>query len=312
MPELSTSPDYMRLLPQEAAGKIGRLEFLARGVVEGFIAGRHKSPHKGFSVEFAEHRQYVPGDDLRWLDWRVYGRSDRYYIKEFIEETNLRATLVVDASGSMKYAGDLSARVDGRRASKYDYARYMAAVLAYLLIHQQDAVGLVTFDVAIRRYLPAKAHASQIRRVLEQLHATEAGGETGLASILHEVADRIPRRGLVIILSDLFDDPDELIRALHHFDYNRHEVVVFHIMAEEELTFPFGRFTDFRDLEDVHAPLAVDPKAIRARYLDTVRAFVDKLERSCGQMKADYVPMTTKRSFDTALADYLSHRRQGR
>jgi uncharacterized protein (DUF58 family) len=302
----------MRLLPRESAGKLGRLEFLARGVVEGFIAGRHKSPHKGFSVEFAEHRQYVAGDDIRWLDWRVFGRSDRYYIKEFIEETNLRATIIVDASNSMRYVGDAAATVDGERASKFEYARYMAAALAYLLINQQDAVGLVTFDAGIRDYIPARAQPTQIRRILERLNVTEPAGETRLAAILHDVADRIPRRGLVILLSDLFDDADEMVKALHHFAYNRHEVVVFHIMAEEELTFPFPRFTDFRDLEGVHVPLPVEPKAIRAQYLDAVRSFVKKFERSCGEMKADYVPMTTRRSFDTALADYLSHRRKGR
>jgi uncharacterized protein (DUF58 family) len=309
MPENTSIPDYMKQLPQEAVGSVSRLDFLARGFVEGFKNGHHRSPHKGFSVEFAEHRPYVPGDDIRGLDWRVYARTDRYFIKEYMEETNLRATILLDASGSMRYQGEAASVVDGKTVSKYDFARYMAATLTYLLIHQQDAVGLVTFDTAVREFLPARAQPSQIRRILASLHETEPGGETNLAPILHEIADRIPRRGVVIIISDLFDNAADIVKAFHHFDYARHELIVFHIMAEEELTFPFESFTEFHDLEGVEETLQIDPKTIRSKYLDRVRLFMQEMEQSCGRMKADYVPISTKEDFNTALADYLSKRR---
>jgi uncharacterized protein (DUF58 family) len=277
--------------------------------MEGFVSGRHKSPHKGFSVEFAEHRQYVPGDDLRDLDWRVLARKDRYYIKQYIEETNLRATILLDASGSMAYRGEQAAEVDGRKLSKLEYAKYIAAVLSYLLIGQQDAVGMVTFDNAIRSYIPARSRASQVRTILEQIDATQPGNETALSDIFHDIAERIPRRGLVIILSDLFDNTETLLKALHHFRYRRHEVIVMHIMAEEELHFPFDSFTEFKDLESVRQ-LEVDPKTIRASYLDRVRKFLSDISAGCGEIRADYLPLSTKKPFDRALSDYLARRKR--
>jgi uncharacterized protein (DUF58 family) len=298
----------MRFLPPEALAKLGRCELFARGVVEGFITGKHKSPFKGFSVEFAEHRQYAPGDDLRNLDWRVLARKDRYYIKQYIEETNMRATLLLDASGSMGYAGDAAAPRDGRPLSKFAYAQHVAAMLGYLLIGQQDAAGLVTFDTALRTYLPARARASQVRGILEALERTEPGGETGLAGIFHDIAERIPRRGLVVILSDLFDDPDALINALHHFRYRRHEVLLFHLVAEEELTFPFDSYTKFRDLEQAGNLLPIDPRTIRATYLERMRRFLSDIETACGRLKIDYVRMNTRVPYDEALAAYLSGR----
>ncbi len=308
MPSTLTAPDYMRLLPPWLIAKIGRFDLLARGVVEGFISGRHRSPHKGFSVEFAEHRQYVPGDDLRALDWRVYGKTDRYYIKEFLEETNMRVTILLDCSGSMRYTGDNAAMVDGQRLSKFEYGRFLAAALAYLLINQQDAVGLVTFDTRVRRYLPARAQTGQIRRILQELHETEPGGETALAPVLHEIAERIHRRGMVIVIGDLFDDAEMIVKALHHFHFKRHEIVVLHTMADEELTFPFGSFTHFKDLEPTDNLFEIDPKTIRARYLDSIRSFVDRIQTGCGRLHADYVPMSTKQPFDDSLMDYLAGR----
>jgi uncharacterized protein (DUF58 family) len=301
--------ECLRLLPPETTAKFGRLEWLARGAVEGFVTGRHRSPHKGFSVEFAEHRQYTRGDDLRDLDWRVYGKCDRYYIKQYIEETNLRATLVVDASGSMAYTGERAARLHGRSVSKFQYAQLTAAALAYLFIRQQDAVGLVTFDRKVRRYLPARGEAGQLRRILQELHDTEPGGETDPSAIFHDIAERIHRRGVVIILSDLFGDPSAIVNALHHFRYRRHEVTVFHIMADEELTFPFDKVTHFRDLEAPGRALPIDPKALRAEYLERLGAFVDQIETNCGRMRADYAPMTTREPYDRAIADWLARRR---
>ncbi len=300
---------YLKLLPPELTSTLGRLEFLARTKKEGSISGRHASPHKGFSVEFAEHREYAPGDDLRDLDWRVYGRSDRYYIKQYIEETNLRATLLVDASGSMKYSGPSAARFQGNPLSKFDYARYLAASLTYLLIRQQDAVGLVTFDSGIRAYRPPASKPSQVRVVLEELYRTVPGEDTAAAEVFHDIAERIPRRGLVMIFSDLFDDATRITEALHHFQFRYHELVVFHLMAEEELTFPFRKFTDFRNLEMSHQQLRVDPLALRGQYLERVRSFIDTIEKSCGQMKADYVAVNTKNPLPQTLATYLSGRR---
>ena len=298
----------MRFLPPETLAKLGRCELSARGVVEGFISGRHKSPFKGFSVEFAEHRQYTPGDDLRNLDWRVLARKDRYFIKQYIDETNMRVTLLLDASGSMAYAGDEAAPRDGRPLSKLAYAQYIAAMLGYLLVNQQDAAGLVTFDTALRTYLSARARARQVRSILETLDQTEPGGETALAKIFHDIAERIPRRGMVVILSDLYDDPAALIQALHHFRYRRHEVLLFHIVAEEELTFPFESYTKFQDLECADNRLPIDPRTIRATYLTRMRAFLDEIEAACDRLKIDYVRMNTRVPYDQALAEYLSLR----
>jgi len=301
-------PGYMRLLDPDALAKIGRLELIARGVVEGFVAGRHKSPYKGFSVEFAEHREYVPGDNIRDLDWRVFGRTDRYYIKQYIEETNLRSLILLDASGSMKYAGRLAARHRGEPLSKFGYGQFLAASLAHLMIHQQDAVGLATFDTKVRRYIPARSRASHLKVLLEELVVTEPGAESGLGEVFHDLAERIHRRGLVIIISDLFDDVAEVLRALHHFRYRKHEVLLLHVMAEEELTFPFDRWSVFRNLERLDHRLQLDPLAVKSEYLQRLKRFIRRLEIACGQMDIDYVQLSTRNSFDVALAHYLARR----
>jgi uncharacterized protein (DUF58 family) len=301
--------DYMRLLDPQALAKIHRLELIARGVVEGFVAGRHRSPYKGFSVEFAEHRQYAPGDDIRMLDWRVLGRSDRYYVKQFIEETNLRATVLVDASASMRYTGQRAATREGKRLSKFEYAQLVAASLSHLMIHQQDAVGLVTFDTEVRRYIPPRSRVSHLRAILAELHETKPGGETALAPVLHDIAERIRRRGLVVIVSDALDDVEEILNALHHFRYRKHEVILLHVLADEEVTFPFDRFGRFRDLEGPSTQVQLDPRAIRAQYLREVGKFLHRLETGCGSMSVDYVPLSTRRDFDVALSHYLAHRR---
>ena len=299
----------MHLLDPQALGKIHRMELIARGVVEGFVSGRHKSPYKGFSVEFAEHRQYAPGDDTRDLDWRVYGKSDRYYIKQFIEETNLRATILLDASGSMAYTGKLAAKHGGQPVSKFVYGQYLSASLAHLMIHQQDAVGLATFDTRVRRYIPSRSRVSHLRAILEELAGTVAGSETNLSPILHDLAERVHRRGLVVIISDLFDDPEAVLNALHHFRYRKHEVLLLHLMAQEELTFPFESWSEFQDLEVRNKNVQLDPQSVRAAYLDEVHRFLRRIEMGCGQMDVDYVQMSTDKPFDIALAHYLAHRR---
>ena len=307
-PEEIRAPPYLWLLDPQALAKLQKLEFLARSVMKGFVTGKHRSPYRGFSVEFAEHREYSPGDDLRKLDWRVYAKSDRYYIKQYMEETNLRATIVLDASGSMAYTGDKAAPRKGKRLSKFDYARYMAASLLHLLIHQQDAVGLVSFDTQIRGYLPSRGRASHLRVLLEELHNTEPGGETSIAPVLHDVAERIKRRGLVIIISDLFDDPNEILKALHHFRFRKHEVVLMHVMAEEELQFPFEKWTMFEDFEVADHRLQIDPRALKAAYLDEVRNFVKILHKGCGEMQIEYVQFNTAKDFDLTLLEYLAQR----
>ncbi|MCB1235271.1 MAG: DUF58 domain-containing protein [Verrucomicrobiae bacterium] len=309
MPELPSNASFAELLPRDLTNTIGRLEFLARSAKEGTVTGRHTSPHKGFSVEFAEHRQYVAGDDLRDLDWRVYGKSDRYYIKQYIEETNMRVTLLVDASGSMAYTGDEATELNGHRLSKFAYARHLAASLAYLFIRQQDAVGLVTFDDTVRRHIRPVAKPSQVRLILDELMRTAPADDTRCAETFHDIAERIPARGLVIVLSDLFDDAEAIKNALHHFRYKRHEILVFHLMAEEELTFPFKKFDHFKCLEIENLRLNVEPQTIRVQYLERVRAHLKALELACGQMQADYVPVNTKVPVTETLLTYFARRK---
>jgi uncharacterized protein (DUF58 family) len=310
MANFNGAPSYMKWLPSKTTATISRCEFMARGMVDGFISGRHRSPKKGFSVEFAEHREYVPGDDIRNIDWRVLARKDRYYIKQYMEETNLRATLLLDCSGSMAYTGGEAADFEGRPLSKLEYGKYLAAALAYMLVGQQDGVGLVTFDSKIRDFLPSKAMASQVRNILEYIDNSAPGGETALADIFNEVAERIPHRGVVIIISDLFDGIEPLLKALHHFRYRKHELILLHIMAEEEIHFPFDSFVHFKDLESP-MEIQLDPKALRAIYLEQVNKFLTALKDGCGQMQADYVPISTKVPFDKSLSDYLGRRRTG-
>jgi len=299
----------MRLLPGGTAGMLTRLEFLARAKKQGPISGRHTSPNKGFSVVFAEHRQYMPGDDLKNLDWRVFAKADKYYIKQYIEETNLRATVVLDCSGSMKYRGELASSVEGKKVSKFEYGQYLAAGLSYLMVKQQDAVGLVTFDDQIRHFIKAASRPSQVRLVLEALHQAQPGQDTRLGAVLHEVAERIPQRGLVVIISDCFDSAGEIVKAFHHFKYRNHEIVLFHLMAEEELTFPFTGSQEFKDLEGVAQRLRVDPRTVRSAYLERVRNHVTQIESACGQLNADYVPVSTKQPYHEALADFIGRRR---
>lgn len=301
----------MKWLPPKSTATIARCELFGRTMKSGFISGRHRSPKKGNSVEFAEHRQYMPGDDLRTLDWKVLGRKDKLYIRQYEEETNLRTTILLDCSGSMAYAGDRAAELDGRPLSKFDYARYLTAGLTYMLTGQQDAVGLVTFDTKMRQYLPAKSSASQTRRILETLDEAKPGNETDPAPVIDDIAERIPPRGLVIVISDLFTtDVDALLKALHHFHYRKHEIIVLHTMAEEELHFDFDGHVHFDNLEGADE-LLLDVKSVRAGYLEQVNGFLKKVGDGVRKMGADYVPMNTKVPFDGGLVDYLARRRSG-
>jgi uncharacterized protein (DUF58 family) len=301
-------PQFSELLPPEIINMIGRLEFLARTPKEGGITGRHTSPHKGFSVEFAEHRQYVTGDDLRNLDWRVYGKSDRYYIKQYIEETNLRATLIVDASGSMAYAGESACSLGNKgHLSKFEYARYLASALGYLLIRQQDAVGLVTFDHEIRAEIRPSSNPTHLQTLLKIMEGTRPSAKTATGPIFHELAERFRKRGVVLILSDLFDDVASMLAGLKHFRHRRHDVILFHVLDPAELQFPFRNPTLFKGLEQYPEVLA-DPRSLRKAYLQEIGRFQQEIQKGCRGFAMDYQRIGTDQPLDTALTNYLAAR----
>jgi uncharacterized protein (DUF58 family) len=287
-------------LDPTALARFGRLELVARLVVEGVMAGLHRSPFKGFSVEFAEHRQYGPGDEIRHIDWRAFGKTDRYFVKEYEEETNLKAYLVVDSSASMAYAG--------RTASKFEHARRLAASLAYLMISQRDAVGLVTFDDSPRALIPPRSAPGHFAVLCKALDDTRTGGEAPLSGILHALAERIKRRGLVVVLSDGFDSLDDLATALGHLRHRHHEVLFLHVLAPEEEEFPFRRPARFRDLERPGSLLRVDPSAVRKAYLERFRAFCEGLKERARGIDVDYHRASTAEPVETTLLNYLATR----
>jgi uncharacterized protein (DUF58 family) len=287
-------------LDPSTLARFGRLELVARLVVEGVMAGLHRSPFKGFSVEFAEHRPYGPGDEIRHIDWRTFGKTDRYYVKEYEEETNLKAHLVLDTSGSMGYAG--------QTIPKLEQARRLAAALAYLMIGQRDAVGLVTGSPEADGWIPPRAapgHFSVLCRAMEQ---ARAAGEASLGDVLERLAVRVRRRGLVVILSDGFDDLQRLSRALKLLRHRRHEVLFFQVLAPEEEEFPFRRPARFRNIEAPQHSLRVDPAALRAAYLERFRAHVAGLRETCGAIRADFQRASTADPVDRILLDYLASR----
>ncbi len=264
------------------------------------MSGLHKSPFKGFSVEFAEHRQYGPGDEIRHIDWRAFGKTDRYFVKEYEEETNLKAMIVVDSSGSMGY--------HGQTVSKLEHARRLAAALSFLMIGQRDAVGLATFDTAVRSMIPPRSAPSHFSVICQALEATTTGGDVSLSKIVHSLAERIRRRGLVIVLSDGFDELDDLIDALKHLRHRRHEVLFFHTLAPEEEDFPFRTPMQLRNLERPDHLLRVDPAALRAAYLERFNAFCRNLKERVRALGADYHRASTGEPVEKILLDYLSRR----
>jgi uncharacterized protein (DUF58 family) len=284
--------------------KYGRLSLVARNVVEGFLSGVHKSPYKGFSVEFAEHRQYYPGDEIRHIDWRVFGKTDRYYIKEHEEETNLHAHLLVDASGSMAY--------HGKSISKFQYAQYLAASLAYLMLHQRDSVGLVVHDHILRTMLPPRSTSKQLMQILHTLEKTTPGGETHLAPIWDRLAGQLRARGMLMIFSDCFDDVNHLIHALRHLRHRRHEILLFHILAPEEIEFPFSKRTQFRNIEITDKFRLVNPSDVRSAYLKNFGNFCQTLRMQAANLQIDYHPIRTDEPVDRALGIYLMKRQSRR
>ena len=295
--------DTRQFLDPTILASVASIELKARLVVEGFVAGLHRSPFHGFSVEFAEHRQYMPGDPIKHIDWKVYGKSDRFYIKEYEEETNIRAYLLVDASASMAYG---TAGV-----SKLQYATYVAASLAYLMNQQQDAVGLLTFDSETRTYIPPRATTVHLREIFKRLEALEAGerATTAIGPPLHELAEKVSRRGLVVILSDLFDDPQTILSGLKHFRHRGHEVLVVHVLDGQEIDFAFDRETQFEDLE-TGEKVTLQPWQIREEYRRNIADMQTFFRTECHNQRIDYVPIDTRTSFDQTLREYLHKRAQ--
>ncbi|MGQ0613432.1 MAG: DUF58 domain-containing protein [Planctomycetaceae bacterium] len=275
------------------------LELKARLIVEGFVSGLHRSPFRGFSVEFAEHREYVPGDDIRHVDWKVYGKSDRFYIKQYEEETNLRCWLFVDISESMDYGSG--------GMTKLDYARHVAAALAYLITQQQDAVGLCLFDSEVRVFLPPASSAGHLRLVVRELDQASPKGKTAVGDVMRRAAEQLGGRGIVLVLSDLFDKPESVLNAVRRLRHRNHEVVLFHVLDHAERTFPFERMTLFEGLESAPALLA-DPAALRTQYLAELDAFRSTLRHGCLGDRVDFVELDTKTPLDTALSTYLASR----
>jgi uncharacterized protein (DUF58 family) len=285
--------------PQTLASLEG-LDLQARMLVEGYVAGMHPSPYHGFSVEFAEHREYVPGDDIRHVDWKVWSKTDKLYLKQYEEETNLLLYLLLDTSESMAYAS-------GANVSKLKYAEFVIAALAYLVLQQQDSVGLALFDDGVRRYLKPASQPSHFKELIHVLDVTPARDKSDIGIVLHDLAERFKKRGVVAIFSDFFDDPARVIAGLKHFRHRRHEVIVFHVLDPAEIEFPFRDPTLFRGLEG-QPELLTDPYALRRGYLAELTAFLDAIRKGCRMIDLDYVPLRTDQSLDVPLSSYLASR----
>ena len=296
---MAASARERQFLDPAVIARLGTLELKARTIVEGFLLGLHRSPFKGFSVEFAEYRQYIHGDDLATIDWKVYARSDRYYVKKFEEETNLDCHLLLDTSGSMGYGS--------HGVTKFEYGACVAASIAYLMNRQRDASGLMAFDDRVVEMLPASAKPGHLRALLLTLDRLRLGRETNVSGPIHELAESLGKRGLVVLISDLLDDPDAVVRALKHFQYRGTDVIVFQILDPDELDFPFDRATWFEDLETGEEVMAV-PGLVRDHYLREIGRLVDTYRRELGAAGIDYQLLKTTDPLELALLSYLSTR----
>ncbi len=293
--------DY-RYLDYETLFSIQSLEIRARLLVEGFFAGFHKSPFKGFSVEFSEYRMYQPGDDIRRIDWRAYGRTDRFYVKEFEEETNLRFYILLDSSASMAYRGP-----EGNGISKYDYAATTAAALAYLAALQRDAVGLIAFGDGLRSVIPPRSGSRHLHAILSQMQNLEPEGETEVYEVLARTAEKVPRRALFAVFTDLWDDPERVALGLSALKGKKHDVILFHVLDPAEENFPFEGISRFVDMENGDI-LQLDAARTRGGYLDAFSEFVNEYKLNLGQSDIDYVPLTTATPPGQALLSYLGTR----
>ena len=293
-----------RHLDPATLDKIKRLDVRARLIVEGFISGEHRSPYNGFAIEFAAHREYAPGDDLRHIDWKVWSKTDRLYIKEYEEETNLKCQLIVDCSKSMRYG-------EKTGWSKFDYAATAAASLAYLLQQQADSVGMVLFSNKIDKTFKASSHPSHIKLLLHELEQTSPDNKTDVSAPFRQLASNIRQRGMVAIFSDLFLDPEELGESLNQFRLRRNEVIVFHVMHSDELEFPFQDNTLFKGME-VQAELQTEPRALRQSYLDAVERYMERVKRVCSTAGIDHVLLDTSKPLNAVLSSYLNFRARSR
>ena len=289
-----------RFLNPSILANIGNLELVAKSVVEGFVSGLHKSPYHGFSVEFSQYRQYILGDDPKYIDWKIYGRTGRYYIKQFEEETNLNCHILLDTSESMTYgSGDLT---------KLEYASFLIASLSYFMIKQRDAVGFSHFDETIQGYLPARSTPTHLHSILLMLEEVKTNKLTQLSQPLHRIAERLTKRGLVILISDLYDEnPDQVLKALQHFRYDGHEVILFHILDHQELVFEFNQVSRFVDSETSEEIVTI-PSVIRSNYQETLQDFIKHYRSATGKSNIDYNMIDTSTPLDFALVSYLAKR----
>jgi uncharacterized protein (DUF58 family) len=291
--------DPQKYLDPLVLAKVRSLELKARLIVEGYLSGMHKSPYHGFSVEFAQHREYVPGDDIKHIDWKVYGRTGRFYLKQYEEETNLVLWILLDTSESMRYGSG--------PVTKYDYACMTAAALAYLTIHQTDSVGLVTFDSQVRSFLRPSSQPSHLKEIVHAMNKGCGDQKTSLAPIFHDLAERINRRSILLLLSDLFDEPATILAGLKHLRYKRHEVAVMNVLDAAEMDFPFQDSTLFRGLEQ-YPDLLTDPRSLRDGYLAELQTFVAEMQRGCRNQNVDYVQLRTDQNLGVAISSYLASR----
>ncbi len=292
-------PDSKRFLHPEAIKRISRMELRARHIVEGFLSGMHRSPYFGQSVEFLQHREYAPGDDLRHVDWKVWARQDRFYVKQYEEDTNLRCHLLVDVSRSMQYGSGVM--------TKYEYACTIAASLSYLILRQQDAVGCIAFDQRLRTRVPTRSKRTHIGAIVEALAVSQPRDKTEMYAILRQVAETYPRRGMIVLLSDFLADRSGTIKGLKLLRQRGHDVLVFHIMDDDELDFPFAGPIRFEGLETSDY-LNCNPRALRDGYLEAMHQFLDDLRHNCARNTIDYALIRTSQPLDAALATYLSNR----
>jgi uncharacterized protein (DUF58 family) len=292
--------DYKKFLDPDVVSRLDNMELRARLVVEGFITGLHKSPFHGFSVEFAEHRQYMPGDETRYIDWKIFGKTDKYFIKQFEEETNLKSYILMDISKSMSYGSE-------NRLKKIEYASYLASSLAYLLIKQRDAVGLITYDEDIKTYIPPHATKSYLKLILKELSEIKPEKKTFTSDSLDKIAEQIKRRGLIMIFSDFFDDPLKVLSTLKHFRHNNHEIIVFQVLDPMEIEFAFGKDAIFKDMES-DEEMATQPFHLQKAYQKEMQKFLDFYKKECLINQIDYVLLDTRTPFDVALMNYLRKR----
>jgi uncharacterized protein (DUF58 family) len=295
--------NIQKYLQPEVVSTIKNLELIAKFIVEGFLVGLHKSPYHGFSVEFSEHRQYMPGDNIRDIDWKVYGRTNRFYIKQYEEETNLKAYLILDISGSMGYASN--------KISKIQYATYLAAALSYLLIKQRDAVGLATFSDKIHRFLPPKSTSGYLQFILKELNEIKLERQTtNVSETLHELAEKIKRRGLIILLTEfLYEEPEKILQGLKHFRHYDHEILVFNILDPQDKLFDFKQDVTFVDME-TGEKVKTQPFFLRERYRQRIDEFYDTLQKECRNFQIDFQNLLTDEPFDRALIRYMLKRKK--